>query len=106
MHWMPATWPPGSYRSAQLTAKPRPDFHRLADNSFAGHTNDLLAPPVHLRRPSFSKSLTGLRLGMRGLWLGATAFDKNRRSNAGKYPKPLPEHLAFQPEPNRQMPSH
>ena len=29
-----STLPTGSYRSAALTAKSRPDFHRLADDSF------------------------------------------------------------------------
>ncbi len=26
---------------------PRPDFHRLADDSFAGHTNALLGALIH-----------------------------------------------------------
>jgi len=33
----------------KLTAKPRPDSHRLADDSFAGHTSHVLGGAVCLR---------------------------------------------------------
>lgn len=32
-----ATWPPGTYCSAGLTKKPRPDSHRPADDGFRTH---------------------------------------------------------------------